>query len=104
MRANYTKYLLAALAVATAGTVNAQQPEEPVIVNTYGLPAFVAKNVDAEAQKGITALRQYVQRTSFMHQLNLEALIVTPEKAAAMKAEARELEVQIAARKASESK
>ena len=104
MKPNHMKHVLAALAVAAAGLVNAQQPEESVIVNTYGLPTYVAKAVEAKAQKGITPLRQYVQRTSFLHQLNLEALILTPEKAAAMKAEARDLEVQIAAWKASESR
>ena len=91
MKSFHVKCLLAVAALAAAGSVNAQQDnayaEEPVAVNTTGLESFVAERVRSEAAKGITPLRQYVQRTKFMHQIDLASIVVTREQAALAKAE-----------------
>ncbi len=55
--------------------------EQPVYVRTDGLPAALAQRIDAEARKGLRPLRQYVQRTHFIHQLDLITLLMTREQA-----------------------
>lgn len=82
------KCAAAALAAALSGTAGAQSPaaapkldEYPVYVRTDGLPTAVAQRVEEEAQKGLRPLRQYVQRTKYIHQLDLVSLLMTREQA-----------------------
>src|SRR5207342_2709311 len=82
------KCLLVVAALATAGTVNAQQKVEddslantPVYVRVDGMPTHVAKQIERAAAKGLDPLNKYVQRTKFIHQLDLVALLMTPEQA-----------------------
>jgi hypothetical protein len=89
MKSIYTKCLLAAAAAAIAGSAHAQLApssvanvnDSPLYVRTDGLPAFVAKRVEEEAGKGLQPLRQYVQRTRFIHQLDLVSMLMTREQA-----------------------
>jgi len=97
------KCLLVAAAVATAGTVNAQQKETiridentPVYVRVDGLPQHVAKQVERAAAKGLDPLKKYVQRTKFIHQLDLVALLMTPEQARIASRDARVRLVKVA--------
>jgi hypothetical protein len=86
-----TKFLLALAAVAVAGTVHAQKvhapiviypgDETPVFVRVDQLPTHLADRIEREAAKGLKPLRDYVQRTKFMHQLDLVALLMTREQA-----------------------
>ena len=79
MKSMHLKRLLAAVVLAAAGSVNAQQvmyAEAPVAVDTTGLAPAVAQRVQRAADKGITALRQYVQRTRFIHALYLPDLVM----------------------------
>ena len=85
MKSIYAKCVLAAAAAVIAGAANARQPEsmnqfESIYVRTDGLPSAVARRVEEEAQKGLQPLRQYVQRTKFIHQLDLIALLMTREQ------------------------
>lgn len=88
MKTIYTKCVLAAGAALVAGAAQAN-PSDTVSVNPYqalyvrtdGLPTAVAKRVSEEAQKGLQPLRQYVQRTRFIHQLDLISLLLTREQA-----------------------
>jgi hypothetical protein len=98
-----TKCLLAVAALATAGTVNAQQRSEdngyentPVYVRVDGLPTHVAKQIERAAAKGLDPLAKYVQRTKFIHQLDLVALLMTPEQARIASRDARVRLVRIA--------
>jgi hypothetical protein len=88
MKSIYLQCALAAAAAAVAGAVQAG-PADAVSVNQYqaiyvrtdGLPTAVARRVEEEAQKGLQPLRQYVQRTKFIHQLDLISLLLTREQA-----------------------
>jgi len=87
MKSIYTKCALAAAAAAVAGAAQAHpsdavtvNPYQAVYVRTDGLTAPVAKRVTEEAQKGLQPLRQYVQRTKFIHQLDLVSLLMTREQ------------------------
>jgi hypothetical protein len=87
MNALLKKCLLAAAALATAGSVYAEQPQsaqEPLYVNTSGMSPSVARKVEAEAAKGFNALRYYVQRTQRMHHLSLASIVLTREEAEAL--------------------
>lgn len=55
-------------------------PFQPIYVRTDGLPQAVARRVEEEAQKGLQPLRQYVQRTKFIHQLDLISLLMTRDQ------------------------
>jgi hypothetical protein len=90
MKSMHRKFVFAAAALAAAGTVNAQQPQESIIVTprddavyvkTDGMPTFLAERVEQEAQKGLRALSHYVQRTQAIHHLYLPDLLVTREQA-----------------------
>ena len=59
----------------------ALNPYQSIYVRTDGLPTAVARRVEEEAQKGLQPLRQYVQRTKFIHQLDLISLLMTREQA-----------------------
>jgi len=79
MKAIHKKCLLAVAALAFAGTANAQQAIDedttPVYVNTEGLTGYMAERVEAEAQKGLRALTNYVQRTRTIHHLYMPKLL-----------------------------
>ena len=89
MKSIYAKCALAAAAAAIAGAAEAGSsgatisldPYQAIYVRTDGLPQAVAKRLEEEAQKGLQPLRQYVQRTRFIHQLDLISLLVTREQA-----------------------
>ena len=88
MKTIYTKCVLAAGAALVAGAAQANpsdtvsvNPHQAVYVRTDGLPSGVARRVEQEAQKGLQPLRQYVQRTKFIHQLDLVSLLLTREQA-----------------------
>ncbi len=75
-------------AAAVAGAAQAREPQaaaldpfQAIYVRTDGLPMAVAQRVEQEAQKGLQPLRQYVQRTKFIHQLDLVSLLMTSEQA-----------------------
>jgi hypothetical protein len=80
--------LAVAFTMTLVGVAVAQEIEDPVVVKTRGLAPHVAIKVEAEAARGITALRRYVERTRGIHNLHLGSLIATPEEALAMKAKA----------------
>jgi len=88
MSANGKRTLLVTLVAGCIGLANATQVEEPVMVDATNLRPSLARRVEAEAAKGITALSRFVHRTRSMHQLDLDELIVSPEKAEAMRAKA----------------
>jgi hypothetical protein len=83
------KCLLAAAAFAVAGTVNAQQAQESIVVDsdastylrTDGLPDYLAQRLEEKAREGLRSLNQYVHRTRMIHQLNLDRILVTREEA-----------------------
>lgn len=81
MKAIHKKCLLAVAALAFAGTANAQQAAiadddtTPVYVNTEKLSGYLAERVEAEAQKGLRALTNYVQRTRTIHHLYMPTLL-----------------------------
>jgi len=88
MKTIQLKCALAALAAALAGAAQAHptdtvsvNPYQSIYVRTDGLPQGVAKRVQEEAQKGLQPLRQYVQRTKYIHQLDLVSLLMTQEQA-----------------------
>ena len=87
MKTFHLKCALAAAAALLAGAAGAQQPEaatlnpfQPIYVRTDGLPQAVARRVEEEAQKGLQPLRRYVQRTKFIHQLDLISLLMTRDQ------------------------
>ena len=96
MKNTLTRTLVAAAALA-AGTTFAN--EQPVRVKTDGLPTHMKLQVQAAAQQGPTALRQYLQRTRMLgYNLRVEEVVAdadlvgvmaksppqpTPEKVAA---------------------
>ena len=57
------------------------RPDTPVFVRTDGLPAFLAERLERESQKGLKPLRDYIERTRFMHQLDLDSVLMTREQA-----------------------
>jgi hypothetical protein len=86
------KCLLAAAAFAVAGTVNAQESQESIVVEsdspmylrTDGLPPYLANRLEDKAREGLRALSQYVQRTRMIHQLSLNRILVTRQDADAV--------------------
>jgi hypothetical protein len=89
------KFLLAAAALAAAGSVNAEQKQDPIVVDvdravfvrTDGMPAYLAERVETEARKGMRALNYFALRTKTMHQLYLPAIVITQEQAIAAEAQ-----------------
>ncbi len=89
MKTIYLKCLMAAAAAAFSGGASAESfasrtpdlSESSIYVRTDGLPKALAKRVEAEALKGLRPLRQYVQRTKCIHQLDLISLLMTREQA-----------------------
>jgi hypothetical protein len=70
MKTIVTRSLLAAATLALAGTALADQP---VRVRTDGLPTHMRDRIEAAAQQGPVALRQYLERTRMMgYQLRME--------------------------------
>ena len=96
------KCLLVVAALATAGTVNAQKMQDssfdntPVYVRVDGLPQHVARQIERAAARGLDPLNKYVQRTKFIHQLDLVVLLMTPEQARIASRDARVRLVRIA--------
>jgi hypothetical protein len=90
MKPIYLKCTLAAAAALLAGAAQANPSDaseyQAVYVRTDGLPTGVAMRIEQEAQKGLQPLRQYVQRTKFIHQLDLISLLMTREQAQIAKA------------------
>ena len=80
--------ILAVAAVACASQAFARNPDEPVVVKTQGLPPYIARGVEAAAAQGPDALRRYVERTRGIYNLELNALVASPEETAAIKAAA----------------
>jgi hypothetical protein len=84
-----TKCLLAAAALAVAGSVNAQQAQDSIVVEsdspmylrTDGLPQYLAERLEQKAREGLRSLNQYVVRTRMIHQLSLDRILVTAEQA-----------------------
>ena len=88
MKSIFAKCALAAAAAAVVGAAQAHptdavsvNPYQSIYVRTDGLPKAVAQRVEEEAQKGLQPLRQYVQRTKFIHQLDLISLLMTHQQA-----------------------
>lgn len=88
MKSIYLKCALAAAAAVVAGAAQANpsdaagvDPYQAIYVRTDGLPTAVAQRIEQEARKGLQPLRQYVQRTKFIHQLDLISLLMTHEQA-----------------------
>jgi diacylglycerol kinase family enzyme len=88
MKSICAKCAMAAAAAALAGAAQASpvdtvnvNPYQSIYVRTDGLPTAVARRVEEEAQKGLQPLRQYVQRTRFIHQLDLVSLLMTRDQA-----------------------
>jgi hypothetical protein len=89
MKSICLKCLMAAAAAAFTGGASAASytsrtpdlNDSPIYVRTDGLPKALAKRLEAEALKGLGPLRQYVQRTKYVHQLDLISLLMTREQA-----------------------
>ena len=88
MKSIFAKCAMAAAAACVAGAAQASpvdsvdvNPYQAIYVRTDGLPTAVARRVEEEAQKGLQPLRQYVQRTRFIHQLDLVSLLMTRDQA-----------------------
>ena len=67
------------LAVALTASPIAFAAEPPVAVDTRGLPQYVAKQVEAEAAKGVVPLRRYLERTYPVHQLRVDMVLAREE-------------------------
>lgn len=84
-----SKLLLSAAALAVAGSVNAQQSQDSIVVDsdspmylrTDGLPPYLADRLEEKAHEGLRSLNQYVQRTRMIHQLSLDRILMTREEA-----------------------
>ena len=83
-----TRLAIGAVALVLAGTAAAQREaivvtsdQKPVVVRTDKMPAYLAREIEDESAKGLNALRQYVLRTKFIHQLDLVDVLMTPEQA-----------------------
>jgi hypothetical protein len=94
MKPIYLKCTLAAAAALVAGAAQANpadaasvDPYAAVYVRTDGLSTAVAARITQEAQKGLRPLRMYVERTKFIHQLDLISLLMTREQAQLAKAQ-----------------
>ena len=73
MKTRTRNMLLSAATLALSGTVLAQ---EPVRVKTDGLPTHMRERIEAAAQQGPVALRQYLQRTRMVgYNLRLEEVV-----------------------------
>ena len=70
------------VAVTLAAATSAIAADPPVAVDTRGLPQYVAKQVRAEAAKGVVPLRQYLDRTYPLHQLRVDMVLAKEEPAA----------------------
>jgi hypothetical protein len=89
MKSLTQKCLLAAAAFAVAGSVNAQQPQESIVVEsgspmylrTDGMAPYLAERLEEKAREGLRSLRLYVWRTRMIHQLSLDSILVTREEA-----------------------
>ena len=88
MKSIFAKCAMAAAAAAAAAAAQANpvdtidvNPYQAIYVRTDGLPTAVARRIEEEAQKGLQPLRQYVQRTRFIHQLDLLSLLMTRDQA-----------------------
>lgn len=78
-------------AAALCGSIAvAAEPEAPVKVNVDALPAHVAVQVRAHASQGLKPLRDYLERTRFIHQLRIEDVIVKGNPAQVAKQEIAE--------------
>ena len=74
MKNTLIRTLVAAAALA-AGSAHAN--EQAVRVKTDGLPTHMKQQVEAAAQQGPTALRQYLQRTRMIgYNLRVEEVVV----------------------------
>lgn len=67
MYAHRFQLVLAAAALAFAGSSAAQYAERPIAVNVDGLAPHVAKRILEKARLGPTQLRLYLQRTRMIH-------------------------------------
>ena len=76
---NVIRILAAAALLAAA---SAQAAESPVRVRTDGMPSHMRLQVEAAAQQGPTALRQYLQRTRMLgYNLRVEEVVVEADLA-----------------------
>lgn len=66
---------------ALLATGSAFAADPPVAVDTRGMPEYLAKQVRAEAAKGVVPLRQYLDRTYPVHQLRIDTVIARDEGA-----------------------
>jgi hypothetical protein len=70
---------LAAMLAAGAATSFAGEP--PVAVDTRGMPQYLARQIQAEAARGIVPLRQYLARSYPVHQLRVDMVLAREEPA-----------------------
>ena len=78
MNTNLIRTMVAATLSAVATSVAAQEAEEPVAVNTDGMPDHLKVRVEEAAKQGPTALRRYLDSTRHIHNIRMMA-IVMPE-------------------------
>lgn len=84
MKNTLIRTLVAAAALA-AGSAYAN--EQPVRVRTDGLPTHMKQQVQAAAQQGPTALRQYLQRTRMIgYNLRIEEVVADADLAGVARA------------------
>lgn len=67
-------FAILAFSLSFAGSARAAE-STPVALDKDAVPPLIAKAVEAEAAKGVDALRQYVYRTRMIHALNLKTLV-----------------------------
>jgi len=105
MKSIFAKCAIAVAAAAVAGAAQASpvdtvdvNPYQAIYVGTDGLPTAAARRLEEEAQKGLQPLRQYVQRTSFIHQLDLVSLLMTRDQARVAMAQDEKVHLVLIAR------
>ena len=88
------------IVLGLAGIAAAAEVEPPVPVNLEGVPAHLRPRIEAKASEGITALRQYLERTQNMHGIRLEHVVRTDVPPSVAKAAPEEGKLADAGKKA----
>lgn len=79
MKARPMMFAAAIFALAVTGAAQATEREAPVVVYVDGLQPHVAAEVKKHADRGITALGRYLERTRKQHGLALEDVVRKPD-------------------------
>lgn len=75
--------MAASCSAVAADAVVVKEIDEPVAVRVEGLAPYLQDRIRHEARQGRTALRRYLHRTQFIHQLRPQYVIRDPQPVAA---------------------